>query len=93
MKYITATFTSLALLAAAQPALAQDTTDSNEVVVNVNNVNVDSNDTAPAETTNVNVGKGLDVLGAVLGLLAVFGALAAGWLYFSAPALGIALPF
>ena len=92
MKYITATFTSLALLAAAQPALAQDTTDSNEVVANVN-VNVDSNDTAPAETTNVNVGKSLDVLGAVLGLLAVFGALAVGWLYFSAPALGIALPF
>ncbi|AIJ32965.1 Uncharacterised protein [Corynebacterium imitans] len=92
MKYITATFTSLALLAAAQPALAQDTTDSNEVVANAN-VNVDSNDRAPAETTNVNVGKSLDVLGAVLGLLAVFGALAAGWLYFSAPAIGIALPF
>lgn len=43
--------------------------------------------------TQVNVGEGLDVLGTVLGLIAIVAALAAGWLYFSAPALGIKLPF
>lgn len=104
------------MIAAAQPALAQEGAgemgvtvngepvsveqgEGDEVVVNVD-VAADSDEQAqhaqPAEEetqdTDVTVGKELDVAAMLLGLVALVAALAAGWLYFAAPVLGIELP-
>ena len=38
------------------------------------------------------MGKELDVVAMLLGLVALVAAMAAGWLYFAAPVLGIELP-
>ncbi|PAT04534.1 hypothetical protein CKJ85_03800 [Corynebacterium sp. NML 150383] len=108
--------TSTAMIAAAQPALAQEGAgemgvtvngepvsveqgEGDEVVVNVD-VAADSGEQdaqeqpAAEETqdTDVTVGKELDVAAMLLGLVALVAALAAGWLYFAAPVLGIELP-
>lgn len=104
------------MIAAAQPALAQEGAgemgvtvngepvsveqgEGDEVVVNVD-VAADSGEQdaqeqpAAEETqdTDVTVGKELDVAAMLLGLVALVAALAAGWLYFAAPVLGIELP-
>ncbi|CAM4304424.1 MULTISPECIES: hypothetical protein [Corynebacterium] len=109
--------TSTAMIAAAQPALAQEGAgemgvtvngepvsveqgEGDEVVVNVDvaaDGTADSGEQAqPAEEetqdTDVTVGKELDVAAMLLGLVALVAALAAGWLYFAAPVLGIDLP-
>ena len=108
------------MIAAAQPALAQEGAgemgvtvngepvsveqgEGDEVVVNVDvaaDGTADSDEQAqqaqPAEEetqgTDVTVGKELDVAAMLLGLVALVAALAAGWLYFAAPVLGIELP-
>lgn len=88
------------MLATAQPAIAETTataeTNDTNTVINVQ-VSTDSDNTparakAATETTQVNVGTGLDVLATVLGLIAIVGALLAGWFYAAQP-LGLALPF
>ncbi|PAT15546.1 hypothetical protein CKJ84_04640 [Corynebacterium sp. NML 120412] len=112
--------TSTAMIAAAQPALAQEGAGEMGVTVNgepvsveqgegdevVVNVDVAADGTAdsgeqdaqeqPAaeetQDTDVTVGKELDVAAMLLGLVALVAALAAGWLYFAAPVLGIELP-
>ena len=112
--------TSTAMIAAAQPALAQEGAGEMGVTVNgepvsveqgegdevVINVDVAADGTAdsgkqaqqaqPAEEetqdTDVTVGKELDVVAMLLGLVALVAAMAAGWLYFAAPVLGIELP-
>ncbi|PAT05046.1 hypothetical protein CKJ81_11060 [Corynebacterium hadale] len=109
--------TSTAMIAAAQPALAQEGAGEMGVTVNgepvsveqgegdevVVNVDVAADGTAdsgeqeqPAaeetQDTDVTVGKELDVAAMLLGLVALVAALAAGWLYFAAPVLGIDLP-
>lgn len=74
--------------------------EGDEVVVNVDvaaDGTADSGKQAqPAEEetqdTDVTVGKELDVAAMLLGLVALVAALAAGWLYFAAPVLGIELP-
>ena len=105
------------MIAAAQPALAQEGAGEMGVTVNgepvsveqgegdevVVNVDVAADGTAdsseqeqPAaeetQDTDVTVGKELDVAAMLLGLVALVAALAAGWLYFAAPVLGIELP-
>ena len=105
------------MIAAAQPALAQEGAgemgvtvngepvsveqgEGDEVVVNVDvaaDGTADSGEQAqPAaeetQDTDVTVGKELDVAAMLLGLVALVAALAAGWLYFAAPVLGIELP-
>ena len=104
--------TSTAMIAAAQPALAQEGAgemgvtvngepvsveqgEGDEVVVNVDvaaDGTADSGEQDAQEQPAAEETQDTDVAAMLLGLVALVAALAAGWLYFAAPVLGIELP-
>ena len=100
------------MIAAAQPALAQEGAgemgvtvngepvsveqgEGDEVVVNVDvaaDGTADSGEQDAQEQPAAEETQDTDVAAMLLGLVALVAALAAGWLYFAAPVLGIELP-